>query len=239
MAFHLYDQPDEIEVGIEGGNIDWKSDRDFVNAFVTATKLPRFAFLHMCEGGAIDKHDSSAGVALRLAEEGVPAVVAMQHPIEINTSTIFSQAFYANLEAGWTLDEAVQLSRAKIAEQYADDRAFGTPVLYMSTRSNSILPKIPKPIGEPLAKSALVITMTEYQNHLLPIFDQYKNAVQVQDLLPLEKQLRQLINHSSDQWMSELDNEYKNYNAFDTVQSKLMQLCADLRMKVVELTRPS
>lgn len=241
IAFHLCDQPDVIDVGIEGGNIDWKSDRDFVNAFVTATRLPRFAFLHMCEGGAIDKRDSSAGVALRLAEAGVPAVVAMQHPIEINTSTIFSQAFYESLEAGWTLDEAVQLSRAKIAEQYADNRAFGTPVLYMSTRSDAILPKIPKPIGEPPAKSALVITMVEYQDHLLPIILQHRSAagLQDQDLAPLEKQLRQLINSPSDQWMSALDNEYQNYNPFDTVQSKLMQLCTDLRKKVVEFTRPS
>ena len=240
IAFHLYDRPDEIEVGIEGGNIDWVPDRDFVNAFVTATKLPRFAFLHMCEGGVIDKHDSSAGVALRLAQEGVPAVVAMQHPIEINTSTIFSQSFYESLEAGWTIDEAVQLSRAKIAEQYADNRAFGTPVLYMSTRSDFILPKIPKPFREPQAKSFL-ITIIEYQQHLIPIFLKYQNeeGLKAEDMTSLEQKLRHLVNSTSDHWRSALDNEYKNYTPFNEVHVKLGKLCVELSSKIVELTRLS
>jgi hypothetical protein len=227
-------------VGIVGGNIDWVSDRVFVNAFAEVAKLPRFAFLHMCEGGVIDKHDGSAGVALRLAQEGVPAVVAMQHPIEINTSTIFSKSFYESLEAGWTLDEAVQLSRAKIAEQYADNRAFGTPVLYMSTRSDSILPKIPKPIREPQAKSA-PITIIEYEEQLIPIFRKYldERLLKADDMAELEQKLRQLINSTSDHWRLVLDSEYKNYSAFNEMHVKLGRLCMELSNKIVELTRPS
>ena len=241
IAFHLHDQPDEIEVGIEGGNIDWKSDRDFVNAFAMVNKLPRFAFLHMCEGGAIDKQDSSAGFALCLAQEGVPAVVAMQHPIEINTSTVFSKVFYEALLAGWTIDEAVQLGRAKIAEQNADNRAFGTPVLYLSTRSDSILPKIPKLIRETHDKVLRVITLVEYQNHLLPIFIKYKEEghLNTEDMSSLEQQLRRLTNSAGDQWTSALDKEFLKYSGFNEVERKLGELCAALRGKIVELTRPS
>ena len=48
----------------------------------------------------MSKEDVLAGVALRLAQKGVPAVVAMQHKIELATSTDFSQVFYDSLGEG-------------------------------------------------------------------------------------------------------------------------------------------
>ena len=240
IAFHLHDEAHSIEVGIEGGNIDWQSDTNFVNAFAAVNKLPRFAFLHMCEGGAIDKQDSSAGVALCLAQKGVPAVVAMQHPIEINTSTVFSKVFYEALVAGQTIDEAVQLGRASIAEQYADNRAFGTPVLYLSTRSDSILPTIPKRVRG-IHDKFVRITIVEYQEHLFPIFMQYISEGQLEskDMASLEQQLRKLVNNPSNEFVSVLDEEFKGYNAFDDVGRKLAELCGKLRAKIIELTRAS
>ncbi len=241
IAFHLHDRPEEIEAGIEGGNIDWKNDKTFVDLFVEANKLPRFAFLHMCEGGAIDKQDTSAGVALRLAQEGVPAVVAMQHPIEINTSTVFSKVFYEMLGAGQTVDEAVQLGRARIAAQDADNRAFGTPVLYLSTRSEAILPKIRKPAGEAQDRSPQVIDLVAYQDQLMPIFRKYINdgTLTADNMKQLEGQLRQLIGALSDRWVQELESEYKKYNPFLPIEEKLMDLCRDLVNKIRELARRS
>ena len=236
VAFPLYDG-DDIEVGILGGNIDWVADRDFVNAFVTANKLPRFTFLHMCEGGVINKHDSLAGVALLLALEGVPAVLAMQHPIEIETSTIFSGAFYKSLEQGWTIDEAVQLSRAEIAEQNADNRAFGTPVLYLSRESGPILPKIPKPSRKPEPGLCVVIDIIKYQTFLLPVFVDYQKSAKLtsESMSPLEKRLRGLLDKTSADWISELKAVYQGYSALDIVEERLGQLCTDLKTKVMEL----
>ena len=39
--------------------------------------------------------DDIKGVAQRLIEKGVPAVVAMQYPVLIDSATLFAEKFYA------------------------------------------------------------------------------------------------------------------------------------------------
>jgi len=236
VAFHLTDEPEDIEVGIEGGNIDMITDKVFVNLFATANKLPRFAFLHMCEGGAIDKQDASAGVALCLAQEGVPAVVAMQHPIEIETSTVFSEVFYKALGEGQTIDGAVQLGRAKIAEKNAHNRAFGTPVLYLSTRSDFILPTVEKPARPGPDKRPRTLDSGIYEEHLSPIFKKYRadQKLTPEQMKPLVRQVKQL-GCSFEELRSALEKQYSEYDEFDPIQEILMGLCNELSKKIKEL----
>src|SRR5262249_5631091 len=86
IAFHLTDQ--QVEVPIQGGNINWKSDSSIASLFDNAEEVPRFVFLHTCESGVTDNKDTPAGVALYLARSGVPAVVAMQHKIDKTAATV-------------------------------------------------------------------------------------------------------------------------------------------------------
>lgn len=249
IAFPCYDS--QMEVSIEGGNIKWKPDNNFVDILATEKKLPRFAFLHMCEGGAIDKEDTSAGVALRLAQKGVPAVVAMQHNIEIPTSIDFSKAFYKALGEGRTIDEAVQRGRLWIAaEAEYDNRAFGTPVLYLSTRSDSVLPKIPKASDSDLSqipkddresqtKSLQIIFTNTYDEHLLPIILEFQNSkkLDVKKLRPISETLSKLAidGNNSDKFIEELSKMYQKYDPFVLEERLLRKLCSELMEKVRSL----
>lgn len=221
---------------------EWHPDSSFVNVFANANKLPRFVFLHMCEGGAFDKQEegSSAGVALRLAEEGVPAVVAMQHNIDIDMATAFSGEFYSLLEAGNTIDEAVQLSRSKIEQTNADDRAFGTPVLFLSTSSEDILPKIQKKKGEGsgIISPSKTLGLVEYDEYLFPFIQEANNNKWLSDETAdeLDKQFKSLFNAPGTQW---LDTVEKLYSRYTILEKKQRDLCKNIMIKIKELMQES
>ena len=237
IAFHLTDEPEEIEVGVVGGNIDMIRDRTFVNLFAEAHKLPRFAFLHMCEGGAIDKHDTSAGVALCLAQEGVPAVVAMQHKIEIETSIIFSETFYQALGNAQTIDEAVQDGRRKIAEKNAHNRAFGTPVLYLSLRSDPILPIVEKHVDPPPPPPTELLDTDFFVGNLLNIILDFpdKKNLSEDKVTSVLAEVKRHLGKSFKELKSELEKRITECNQFDKDQLKLTILYNELLKKIKEL----
>ncbi|MGH9225795.1 MAG: CHAT domain-containing protein, partial [Acidimicrobiales bacterium] len=76
------------------------------------------------------------GVALRLLEVGVPAVVAMSFDIDVATATKFAVEFYKALADGRPVDFAVQKGRRKVGmpDESATNfygRAFGCPVAFV------------------------------------------------------------------------------------------------------------
>jgi hypothetical protein len=121
----------------------WCRDKDFAEYFVQAHVRPRLVFLHLCEGARVDFDASFAGLAPQLIRRaGVPAVVAMQYPIENRSAIRFSRAFYERISAGETVDAAVQYGRYKLTQtdEAYDDPVFGTPVLYMYSHNGIIRP---------------------------------------------------------------------------------------------------
>jgi ketosteroid isomerase-like protein len=97
----------------------------------------RLAVLNACEGARGSPHDPFSGVAQSLAQQGLPAVIAMQFEITDAAAVDFSRGFYGALAEGYPVDAA--LSRARLV-LHANDHGleWGTPVLYLRSRDGVV-----------------------------------------------------------------------------------------------------
>jgi hypothetical protein len=109
------------------------SGLDLVRAFAPLQNLPRLVVLISCKSGGdgnatgapTDRAVLSA-IGPRLAEAGVPAVLAMQGDLRMQTARAFLPPFFAALQRTGQIDEAVTHGRAAV--QDAPDA--WVPVLY-------------------------------------------------------------------------------------------------------------
>jgi CHAT domain-containing protein len=121
----------------------WVPDRLFAAYFTQMEAPPRLVFLHSCEGGANQFSARFAGLAPQLVRNNVQAVIAMQYPIQNKAAILFSKAFYRELLRRAPVDSAAQSGRYAITNDpdYGyESRVFGTPMLWMRSRSGMILP---------------------------------------------------------------------------------------------------
>jgi len=94
----------------------------------------RLVVLNACEGACSSPDDPFAGVARALVSRGIPAVVAMQYPIEDAMAMRFAQAFYAGIAEGRTVEWAV--ARARHALRRGLD--WTIPILFLSSPSGRL-----------------------------------------------------------------------------------------------------
>jgi hypothetical protein len=101
----------------------------------------RLAVLTACETGKDDGRAPCSGVGQALTNEGIAAVLAMQHTIGDRCAIEFSKRFYALLAGGAAIDEAVLEGRKAIVEsQGLEQRDWGTPVLYLRADDGVLFP---------------------------------------------------------------------------------------------------
>lgn len=105
------------------------SDERVATLFNDHTSL-RLVVLNACDGGRTSAGNPFAGVAPRLVQRGIPAVMAMQFPILDTAAIQLSQEFYRTLADGYPVDAAMNEARRSI---YLDGNSleWGTPVLLM------------------------------------------------------------------------------------------------------------
>jgi len=100
--------------------------------------LPRLIVLASCQSGGsgrtADVDGAMTAIAPRLAESGVPAVVAMQGNIRVDTIATFMPEFFRQLCADGSIDHAMAIARGKIGVQ----GDYWAPVLYSRLRENVI-----------------------------------------------------------------------------------------------------
>jgi hypothetical protein len=124
---------------------EWCADDQFASVFTQVRVRPRLVFLHLCESATVELSAFSAtfaGLAPKLIQAGIPAVLAMQYPISNLAAIAFSKAFYESLGKRDPIDDAVQKGRFRITTRVAgalNSRVFGTPVLYMRSRDGVLL----------------------------------------------------------------------------------------------------
>jgi hypothetical protein len=97
----------------------------------------RLAFLNACEGARAARNDPFAGAAQSLAQQGLPAVIAMQFKITDEAAILFSQEFYSAVADGYPVDAALADSRVAIFAQGWSPE-WGTPVLYLRSHDGRI-----------------------------------------------------------------------------------------------------
>jgi hypothetical protein len=104
------------------------------------SRLPRLVFLASCQsaGAGADRRSEDAGVLAalgpRLAEAGVPAVVAMQGNISMTTAAAFTKAFFRSLDHDGLVDRAVAVARAAVF----DRPDWWVPALFMRLKSGRL-----------------------------------------------------------------------------------------------------
>ncbi len=106
----------------------------------------RLVVLNACEGGRSGETDPFAGTAQTLMLQNIPAVVAMQFSISDRAAIAFAGEFYRGVTRGLALDAAMTNARFAIQEQ-ANDREWGTPVLYMRASDGYIFDVPAGPAG--------------------------------------------------------------------------------------------
>lgn len=108
------------------------SDADFANLFLGNSDNLGLVCLAACESGQGTGTTEFSGVAQRLVQRGIPAVVGMRYSVKISTAAVFFRTFYQAIAAGRPVDWAVQWSRNRVAlESGLNQREFATPVLFM------------------------------------------------------------------------------------------------------------
>ena len=96
---------------------------ELVSRMRDLVRLPRLVFLASCQsaGAGADRRSEDAGVLAalgpRLAEAGVPAVVAMQGNISMTTAAAFTKAFFASLDTDGLVDRATAVARAAVRDR--------------------------------------------------------------------------------------------------------------------------
>ena len=102
----------------------------------------RLTFLNACEGARGGRSDPFAGVAQRLVQQGVPAVLAMQFPISDAAAIALSQEFYHALADGYPCDAALSEARKAIVA-LGNSHEWGTPVLFSRSSDNRLIDLAP------------------------------------------------------------------------------------------------
>jgi hypothetical protein len=103
-------------------------------------QLPRLVYLASCQsaGAGADQRSADAGVLAalgpRLAEVGVPAVVAMQGNISMTTAAEFAEAFFRSLDQDGVVDRATAVARSAVRER----PDWWVPALFMRLRSGRL-----------------------------------------------------------------------------------------------------
>jgi tetratricopeptide (TPR) repeat protein len=118
----------------------WRvSDDTFRNMFRSVRTQLGLVSLVSCETAQGTPLRGFLGVAPKLVEMGVPAVVAMRYPISIAAAEVFLEEFYRAIADLRPVDWATQWARNQIGIAFGfDNREFATPVLFMRAKDGRI-----------------------------------------------------------------------------------------------------
>jgi hypothetical protein len=119
----------------EDGEAVQESGTQLIEEFYSMWQRPRLIVLAACKtgGDGVLQTDEAALTALgpRLAREGIPAVLAMQGEISVETADEFMQSFFRALKEEEEIDTAAAIARNQVRERHD----WWRPVLYMRSRS--------------------------------------------------------------------------------------------------------
>jgi len=135
---------------VQGESWIWLEDEDGRTTRVSGTDIiaelkgleerPRLIVLASCQsagsGEAAPTPDNGllATLGARLAEAGIPAVLAMQGNITMKTVALFMPTFFQELQRDGQIDRAISVARGSVREQ----PDFWMPILFMRLKSGRL-----------------------------------------------------------------------------------------------------
>jgi ATP/maltotriose-dependent transcriptional regulator MalT len=137
-------------------------DEQTVQALFAGSKSTRLAVLNACQSATLSATQPFVGMAPRLLQRQLSAVVAMQQPITDRAARVFANAFYQTLALGSPIDAAISEARKAIfLEVGSHTPEWGTPVLFLRAKDGQLfeierkatppleIPPPPEPKGPP------------------------------------------------------------------------------------------
>lgn len=116
-------------------------DSDLIGEFLRHRPL-RLVVLNACEGARSSAENPFSGVAQRLIQRGIPAVIAMQCPVEDPMAIAFSRHFYRFLAMTGRPGQALALTRqGLLGDGYRNGWAI--PAFYMQAPDGQLFPPLP------------------------------------------------------------------------------------------------
>ena len=112
------------------------SDADIVSMLQRQSQPPRLIFLATCQSATRSTTDAFLGLAPRLVAAGVPATVAMQDHVSVDTARKLSVAFYRQLLTHGEVDRAINEARSTLLTAGRPDAA--APVLLMRLKDGRL-----------------------------------------------------------------------------------------------------
>ncbi|MCY1009646.1 CHAT domain-containing protein [Nannocystis pusilla] len=141
----------------EGGGVERVAGASFAAMLERLDRRPRLVVLMVCSSATRSVDDPRRGLAPAVLAAGVPAVLAMQDLMPIDTGRAFTRALYGELWAGGEVDRAANRARATLLT--GGLRGSAVPVLYSALADNRLFtPRAPASAGgsdEPALSSAL------------------------------------------------------------------------------------
>ncbi len=136
----LVDGEPQILLEQEDGGGKWLPSREMVTRIQELQERPRLVVLVSCQSAGSGTEPTTqdngalAGLGPRLAEVGVPAVIAMQGNLTMTTAAVFMAVFFSELRRDGQVDRAMAVARGAVR----DRPDWWMPVLYMRLRSGRI-----------------------------------------------------------------------------------------------------
>lgn len=123
-------------------------DADLAEMLARQQDPPALVFLASCEGAKRSSFDAFSGLAPRLIDAGVPAVLAMQDQVTVPTVRAFTSTFYNELLGHGCVDLAANQARSTLMT--GDDAlGWGIPVLFLQAPTGEII--APRPAAPSLS----------------------------------------------------------------------------------------
>jgi hypothetical protein len=111
-------------------------DDELVSLLARQGVQPRLVFLAACQSATRSSADAFLGLGPKLVSAGVPAVVAMQDFVTVETARKFSGVFYKRLIEHGLVDQAMNEARSSLLTAGRPDAA--VPVLFMRLKSGQL-----------------------------------------------------------------------------------------------------
>jgi hypothetical protein len=120
------------------GQVKGVSGTEFVLGIQSLPERPRLVVLASCESagtGSSDPGAIAAALGPRLAQAGIPAVVAMDGQVAIDAAQAFMKRFFKELNEDGQIDRAMAEARLEIVNRRSE---FWRPVLYLRLSSGRV-----------------------------------------------------------------------------------------------------
>lgn len=116
------------------GKVARTSGSELVVRLKELPQRPRLVVLASCESAGKSAGEALSALGPRLAQAGVPAVIAMQGKVTMETIAQFMPVFFQELQRDGQIDRAMAVARGQVRSR----PDYWMPVLYMRLRSGRI-----------------------------------------------------------------------------------------------------